>query len=217
MIRRKLLAVLLLIASLQTLHAQIPKGTIMAGGNLGFQFSTGNANHGSMINFSLTPLLGGFVTKNLVLGISPLVKYGQQSGRIDSVHVYTHSQFTLGIGPFVRYYFKIGDKAYVYLHAAPLTLAAEWDHYYAKDPTQIYNRYATINWAIGPGLSVRVAKGIALEVGAYYNGVWHQNNQYKNGNLFGSAGTAYVDHGMVLNVGFQVYFERNKKQKPAAQ
>lgn len=216
MIRRKLLAVLLLIASLQTLHAQIPKGTIMAGGNLGFQFSTDNANHGSMINFSLTPLLGGFVAKNLVLGISPLLKYGQQTGSQGPLSTF-RSQFTLGAGPFVRYYLKITDKAYVYFHAAPLTLAAEWDRY-SKDKTQPVQRIGMINWQIGPGISVMVAKGIAIEVGAYYNGNWHQQNLYQNGNLVGNKpGTAYVDHGMVLNVGFQVYFERNKKQKPAAQ
>jgi hypothetical protein len=216
MIRRKLLAVLLLIASLQTLHAQIPKGTIMAGGSLGFQFSTDNMNHGSKIDFSLTPLLGGFIAKNLVLGISPLVKYGQQTITQGSNSIF-HSQFTLGVGPFVRYYLKIGDKAYVYFHAAPLTLAAEWDRLY-KDKSQPFYRIGMINWQIGPGLSVMVAKGIAIEVGAYYTGIWHQQNLYQNGNLVGNKpGTAYVDHGMVLSVGFQVYFERNKKQKPAAQ
>ncbi|MCW3126939.1 MAG: hypothetical protein JWO03_2597 [Bacteroidetes bacterium] len=213
MIWRKLLPALFFIASLQTLHAQIPKGTIMAGGNLGFQFSTDRANNGSMINFSFTPLLGGFVAKNFVLGISPLLKYGQQTGQIATSPSFYRSQFTIGAGPFVRYYLKIGEKAFIYFHAAPVTPAAEWDRF-SKDKTQPIQRYAVINWQIGPGVSVMVAKGIALEIGAYYNGMWHQTNLYKNGNLLGNAGTAYVDHGMVLNVGFQVYFERNKKEQP---
>ena len=215
MIWKKLLLVLSSFFLLQTSHAQIAKGTIMAGGNLGFQFSTDHQSNGSMVNFSFDPLLGGFIAKNFVLGITPLIKYGQQSGKQDSTHSYTHSQLTIGAGPFVRYYIKIGEKAYVFFHAAPLTLAAEWDRYYAKDPTQVYQRYATINWAVGPGVSITIAKGIALEIAAYYNGYWHQNNQYQNGSLFGPAGPSFVDHGMVLNVGFQVYFEKNKKEKPA--
>jgi hypothetical protein len=211
MIWRKLLFALFFIATLRTGHAQIAKGTIMAGGNLGFQFTTDNANHGSMVTFTFDPLFGGFVAKNVVLGIAPLVKYGQQTGKQGTINTF-ESQFTLGAGPFVRYYLKIGDKAYVYFHAAPLSLAAEWDRY-SKDASQPYTRLGTINWAIGPGISVMVAKGIAIEVGAYYDGTWHQSNQYKSGNLLGNAGTAYVDNGMVLNVGIQVYFERNKKEK----
>lgn len=213
MIWKKLLLVLSSYFLLQTSHAQITKGTIMAGGNLGFQFSTDHQSNGSIINFSFDPLLGGFVAKNFVLGISPLVKYGQQKATQGSLSSF-HSQLTVGAGPFARYYIKIGEKAYVYIHAAPLTLAAEWDKI-SKDNSQPVLRIGVINWQIGPGISVMVAKGIAVEIGAYYNGEWHQQNIYQNGSLVGNPGTRYVDHGMVLNVGFQVYFEKNKKEKPA--
>ena len=77
-------------------------------------------------------------------------------------------------------------------------------------------RTGTISWQVGPGISVMVAKGIALEFGAYYNGIWHQDNLYRQGNLIGNAGKSYVDHGMVLNVGLQVYFERKSRVSPAA-
>ena len=213
MIWKKLLLVLSFFLLLRTSHAQIAKGTIMAGGNLEFQFSTDHQSNGSIINFSFDPLLGGFVAKNFVLGISPLVKYGQQKATQGSLSSF-HSQLTVGAGPFARYYIKIGDKAYVYIHAAPLTLAAEWDKI-SKDNSQPVLRTGVINWQIGPGISVMVAKGIAVEIGAYYNGEWHQQNIYQNGNIVGNPGTRYVDHGMVLNVGFQVYFEKNKKEKPA--
>lgn len=208
---RKLLAVVLVFASLQTAQCQIAKGTIMAGGGLGFQFTTDQQANGSQVYFSFNPLIGGFIAKNVVLGISPLVRYGQQTTKVGAIEGFK-SQLTVGAGPFARYYIKIGEKAFVYIHAAPLNLAAEWDRV-SRDKTQPIVRYGVINWQVGPGISVMVAKGIALEIGAYYSGTWHQQNIYKSGNLLGNPGVKYVDHGMLLNVGMQVYFERNKKAK----
>jgi hypothetical protein len=210
MIRRKGALVVVFVTLMHVVYAQIPKGTIMAGGSLGFQFSTDRSINGSSLIFDISPQIGRFVAPNFVLGISPIVRYGQQSGSSNGMD-YFHSQFTLGLGPLVRYYVKIGPKVYFFAQAIPVSVAAEWDHD-SGDPTQPYYKNLSVIWSAGPGLSVMLAKGIALELGLNYSGVWHNTSIFQNGNLL-SEGKSYVDHGMVFNVGIQVYIERNKKEK----
>ena len=234
MIGRKLLLLVLLITTLhQTSYAQITKGTIMTGGSLGFQFNTDHQALAKEYEFHFTPQFGGFVAKNVVLGIMPSIIYSSKvvsTQTIDSGFVPPHitqitskdNMLSLGLGPFARYYFKIGPKVYIFIHGSP-SIMASWETYSTifnpapQNPSSpITVRTVTANWTIGPGLSFMASKLVAIESSIYYNGTWHQANQFKNGNLLGNEGKAYVDHGMVLNVGIQVYFERNKKEKPVA-
>lgn len=206
MILKKPVFILCFIFFMQTGYAQIPKNTFLTGGSLGFQYATNKQSMGNNIIFSLNPVFGNFVAKNFVLGIAPLVNYSQQTTSSSFAN-----QFTIGAGPFARYYVRIASNVYVYFHAAPVTVSAEWDKF-SHDATQPYYKTIMINWAVGPGLTAMFAKGIAVEVGVYYNGFWHRQSILQNGNLLGNEGTAYIDHGMVFNVGFQVYLERKKKE-----
>ena len=212
MILKKPVLAFILISLLQTGHAQLLKGTMMTGGSLGFQFSTDHENHVNTATFNLTPVFGSFIAKNFVLGVAPIVVYTTSTGSIpdspNSISIH-HTSLSLGLGPFARYYFKIGPKVYVYIHGSP-SIMATWNTYSADSRTPT-SRTISANWVLGPGLSVMLTKSVAMELGLYYQGTYHRSAQFVNGNLLGNPGAAYVDHGMVFNVGFQVYLERNKK------
>ncbi|MBS1595643.1 MAG: hypothetical protein JST90_15105 [Bacteroidetes bacterium] len=210
MVIRKLLAVLVVFASLQTAQCQIAKGTIMAGGSVGFQFTTNHELYAKDFTFHFTPLLGGFIAKNVVLGVAPLAAYSTHSVVTPNNIRVKDNVLSLGLGPYVRYYVNISSKAYFFVHGSPSVMAS-WDSYITSSSTTT-TKTVSANWTLGPGFSVFVTKAIAVEASLYYNGMWHQSSQYNKGNLI-SEGNKYVDHGMLLNVGMQVYFERNKKAK----
>jgi hypothetical protein len=221
MIWKKLVFLLFLIVLLQTGHAQISKGTLMTGGSLGFQYTTDHENHVNTLTFNVNPFFGGFVAKNFVLGVAPLIMYTKSSGNynyIDSsftppktINVsITNSQTSLGLGPYARYYFKIAPKVYVFIHGSP-SIMATW-YTYSSDPKSPVARTISANWVIGPGLSVMLTRSVAIELSWYYQGAYHRSAQFMNGNLLGEPGKPYVDNGMVFNVGFQVYLERKKKE-----
>jgi hypothetical protein len=195
------------------------KGTMMTGGSLGFQFTTDHENHVNTGTFDFNPVFGDFVTKSFVLGVAPIVQYTSSSGGysyIDSsvnppkpVNVSIVSrQTSLGLGPFARYYFKIGPKVYVFIHGSP-SIMATWNTY-SSDPRTPTSRTISADWVLGPGLAVMLTRSVALEVSLYYQGMYHRSAQFVNGNLLGQPGSPYVDNGMVLNVGFQIYLIKNK-------
>jgi hypothetical protein len=214
MILKKAPFVLILSLSLLTVRAQILRNTLMTGGGLGFQFSTDHENHVNTATFNFTPVFGSFVAKNFVLGVAPIVMYSSSSGRyqdsVVSFDIHT-TALSLGLGPYARYYIKLVPKVNIFIHASP-SIMATWNTYYS-DPNKPTSRTISANWLLGQGLSVMLAKSVAIEVGLYYQGTYHRSAQFVNGNLLGKPGSAYVDNGMVFNVGFQVYFERNKKNE----
>jgi hypothetical protein len=178
----------------------------MAGGYVGFQFNTDNEVQGHKMTFTFNPSSGGFVAKNLILGVTPLIKYREETVGTNGYK----NWLSFGLGPMIRYYVPIGKegKVYFFMHAAPVTVAAEWNRI-SRDQSQPYGKYATIDWNIGPGFSIMLAKGIAIEAAVYYIGEWHQFSLYTNGNLI-SEGKSYVDHGVTLNIGIHVYIPRRK-------
>ena len=220
MIWRKPAFVLVLICLMETGYSQIPKGTLMTGGSLGFQYTTDHQNNVNTATFNFSPVFGGFIAKNCVLGIAPIIMYTASSGGysyIDStvnppksvnVSISQH-QTSLGLGPFVRYYVRIARGLYVFVHASP-SIMSTWTSY-SSDPHQPMLKTISADWVLGPGLAVKVAKGITLELSLYYQGMYHRSSQYVNGNLLGNPGSPYVDNGMVFNVGFQVYLPPVKK------
>jgi hypothetical protein len=214
MILKKPALFIALFCLLQAAHAQIDKGTIMAGGSLGFSYATDHQDEANTFTLNLTPLIGGFVARNFVLGAAPVVSYTSTYGTYVNgtsvIHIHTGAT-SLGLGPFARYYIKIGPKIYLFIHASP-SIMASWSNPGGSSPPVI-DRTISANWVIGPGLSVMLSKTVAIEVSLYYNGTWHRSANFVNGNLLGESGAAYIDNGMFFNAGFQVYFERNKKEK----
>ena len=210
MIGRKFVVVLWFLFMFCAAQAQIARGTIMAGGYVGFQFSTDNQNNGHTFTFTFNPSFGGFIAKNFLLGVSPLVRYSEQTSLIGGYDGF-RSQLSIGMGPFARYYVQLGkgSRAYFFAHTAPATVSAEWDKI-SSNANQPYYKTLMVGWNIGPGFSIMITKGIAVEAGLYYVGVYHQTSILQNGNSL-SEGKGYVDHGVTLNIGMHIYIAQKKK------
>jgi hypothetical protein len=187
--------------------AQISKNTILLGGFLGLQFKTDKRNSSNTFYFEFSPMLGGFVAKNFALGVKPFFSYYQSKGMVNGLEKF-NSTVGGGLGPYARYYVKIGEKIYFFGHA-DLSIGGQTSRY-STDKDQPRLSSFTTNWSLGPGLSFWVSKSVAVETSVYYIGNYHRENILNTGGVL-SKGSPYIDHGMLLNLGFQIYFERNKK------
>lgn len=214
MILKKARLLVFLLSGMLTAGAQIPKGALMAGGSIGFSYTSDHQNFVNTASFNFSPLFGGFAAKNFAIGVSPVIGYTSSSGTSpDSFHTHIfNSQLAIGIGPFFRYYVKISSKARMFIHAAPSILVS-WTQNSDNSNSPVL-RSTMAQWQLGPGLSFLVAPDIAIEAAVYYNGTWHRSSYFVNGNLLGNPGTAYTDNGMVLNVGVQVYLLRKHQALP---
>jgi hypothetical protein len=88
----KKLLMFVFLGSFFAVNAQIEKGTVMVGGNLGLKTGEGNSE------FSLNPNIGFFVANNFAIG-----GHANYSSR----ELGTTKVNEFGIGPFARYYFGV--------------------------------------------------------------------------------------------------------------
>ncbi|UOQ54205.1 autotransporter outer membrane beta-barrel domain-containing protein [Hymenobacter cellulosivorans] len=116
-------AALLLGGSALSAQAQTKAGTVLLGGGLGaskskaeytasYQSQTG---HSESTSFSLSPRAGYFLADNLVLGLITAYNHSRsESEGFDNVGIkntYTTKGNGYQLGPFVRYYKMLGEKA----------------------------------------------------------------------------------------------------------
>jgi hypothetical protein len=214
MIVRKPLLCLAFLGLALTALSQIPKGTIMTGGNVDFEFHN-NSSASLKYNtaaFDFSPQIGGFAGKNLVLGVTPTLGYTFSKGYVYDTIAYFNSQTNAGIGPFVRYYVKLVPKVYFFCHVSPSVLVV-WNSY-SSNPNAAITKYIAGSWILGGGITYLVTPSVGIEASLFYKGRSYQSSQYINGNLVGKKGDKYIENGMVLNVGVQVYIGP-KTKRPA--
>lgn len=92
-----------------TTNAQITKGNWLAGGNGNFVFSkvksessNGNVSTSKAFGFSLQPKIGYFPIDKFATGLSLRLNHSNPSK--------SSSEWSYGIGPFIRYYFLPTDR-----------------------------------------------------------------------------------------------------------
>ncbi|WP_295671078.1 hypothetical protein [uncultured Mucilaginibacter sp.] len=121
--KKILLAAVVCISGLTTVKAQVAKGNLFVGSDIGatsynsgtvtFDYSNGSVQKTNNKKFDLgiSPSLGVFVTDHLVFGGSLDVNYSHLKDNITSTapegtsSVATSNSSTYSIGPFLRYYF----------------------------------------------------------------------------------------------------------------
>ncbi|TGE14933.1 autotransporter outer membrane beta-barrel domain-containing protein [Hymenobacter elongatus] len=110
-----------------TTHAQTTAGTVLLGGSFGFasgttkntsSFST-SAQETKSSSYSLAPRVGYFLADNLAVGLQldfSRSKSKYTSAAVPNQSAYNTESTSTGyqIGPFVRYYKMLGDKAGFY-------------------------------------------------------------------------------------------------------
>ncbi|WBA41242.1 outer membrane beta-barrel protein [Hymenobacter canadensis] len=125
---KKLATSLLLLGAATAAHAQTSAGTVLLGGNVGYNSSKEKISSGSYAfensqqAFRIVPTVGYFITDNLALGLAGGIERGKAKSSYKNDDPYaTSNQYELTgrssstyVGPFVRYYKMVGEKAAFY-------------------------------------------------------------------------------------------------------
>ena len=104
---KKIIFCCLMVMAAGSVFSQTQKGSWQAGGSLGFT-SSNQTMYGTKttdVQFILTPQIGYFVVNNLSLILSA----SMYSEKVSSANSSSASQKSYIIGPFVRYYFPVGE------------------------------------------------------------------------------------------------------------
>jgi len=200
-----------------TSKAQVSKGDIIVGGNLGFTTGTQkdvDGNKNSTTNFSIQPSFGKVYKENKIIGIIARYRY---LGNGDNSELNTNSY---GAGIYLRQYKPLGKGFYVFVQES---LNADFNHlknFYGSpadiQDTKETNLYVTIN----PGFACDLSKRFQLELLFLNNlisaGYSHQTVKYEPSALYNDYKSNYFyinsnfDWSQLssLNVGVKIFFGR---------
>ena len=118
-------------------NAQTEKGTLLLGGNVLFQSQDGNNV------FTMTPSLGVFIVKNVVVGGQFVVLAGEGYN-------------AWALGPFVRGYFVGSEKGKLFAQGGFNVGGSSGDD-------------TRLGFGLGAGYAIFMNKSIAIEIAALYN------------------------------------------------
>ncbi len=159
-----LLFVLATLIFIQTTDAQIKKGSIFLGGNVGLSSykttAAGNTIHQNSYNFS--PVIGKATRDNLITGIFFNIGF-QKNSNINPTATIKQQQY--GVGAFVRKYKPLGKSDFLLFLQGELGF--NYNHWKSESPSpaiQTNKRY-NVNAAVSPGISYTVSRRLQIEMG----------------------------------------------------
>ncbi len=191
-----------------TLSAQIEKGTVLIGGNAGFQFKSNKQQDEFVV--SLAPYALYSVIKQLAIGGQLAYAYDLLKLKTPTNRSSANSSF--GIGPALRGNIFIGGKTYFFLHGSAMFGINTKD----RDPTNSERSYYSsplVMWRFGPGLSIFATKNLAVEIGFYYDGMKEMWSIKQKKEVL-LKGDPLFTHGLTVAVGLQFYVHKKQKLKP---
>jgi len=200
------LIVLVCLLSIQSLDAQFEKGKVLVGVtstlglgdfgtdlmSMGFTREKYKDEDGDIdksdrsFSFNLLPRAGYFVMDNLAVGLDLLVSYYMEKDPDDGDK---YSESTLGIGPFVRYYYPL-EKCYPFVEAnlgfgTWREKGEEWDD---KEGLFVYG--------VGIGAAKPLGENVMLDGSVGYGAIsWKDEDNDK-----------YIYSSIGLRVGFTLLF-----------
>ncbi len=177
--------------------SQFSKGSILAGGNVGADFSTNKTIAGSVTttnsstnSFSLSPQVGYFFIDNFVGGAG--VKLLTSSQKNDSSPS-SFSQTNISFEPFARYYF---DKFY---GQALIGFGSSSSDQTNNNGTVFTSKGSLFNWSISGGYAILLNDHVAIEPQIGY-----RSTSISPDGTNSTIRTA----GLFLQLGFQVYIHK---------
>jgi Outer membrane protein beta-barrel domain len=158
--KKALLSAVVFIAITTIAQAQIRKGSVLLGGNVGFGNSKNVTNPTKQTNVFVNPAFGVAVKENLVAGID--VTYNH-SETMNNSQDYSTENTTAGSGFFLRRYIPVVKNLYLY---------GQGSLYYSRGTSKQrgidYKQDITSNATglrITPGLAYALSKKFHLELG----------------------------------------------------
>jgi len=143
-------------------------------------------------SFNILPKAGYFVTNNLVAGLQMVASgYTETNLEFDN----TYKENTLGIGPFVRFYYPL-DKFYPFIEAESVfgTIRETWFGDDEKSP------FALLGVSIGASLPL--GDKVTFDAAAGY-----LRSSVKNTNVETEESYHYITSGFGLRIGFNIYLQ----------
>lgn len=177
-----------IILFLSEAHAQTEKGTLLLGGSAGMSFDSREGPN--YFNVFVSPRIGIFVANRLALGAGVPFSF-TSTGDFESS--------SIGIGPFMRYYFGNG-KVSPFLEARG-SLNRFSSQYREINGGMATNTSTTRSGGLGVGLAYFITPAISLESMLSYDAT-------RVGNRMGSNSTRGT---LNLNIGFQIYLSRRQE------
>lgn len=187
---------ILVIAMCATLgaYAQYNQGRMLVGGSLGFSAQTqktkfdGNSQtDGKWTSFSLEPQFGYFVIDNLAVGASLDLGLSKWNDQDDSDNDY--SSTSIEFTPTVRYYLPQNI-----FFQGQVGFGTSKDKYGSGNVDE--DKYSNLSWALAVGYAYFLNDNVAVEPMVGYGSTAQKNKD---------TDVKYVDNGLFLRVGLQVY------------
>ncbi len=208
-----LLTVAVLLVSIATITAQpqLEKGRILLGATstvalsgsvssefLSLGFIKATYKYGSepaedafkRTSYNILPKAGYFVIENLAAGLQAVVSgYTEKDLEYDD----TYKQNTIGIGPFVRYYYPL-DKFYPFAEAEML-FGTEKEPWYGDDEKTPF-----IMFGISVGAALPLGDNVTFDAAAGY-----LRSSLKNTDAETEDEVHFITSGFCLRMGFTIY------------
>jgi hypothetical protein len=174
-------------------QAQTSKGGFLVSGGISFIHRNDEYPSSSSTKYSslsITPRVGYFIKNNFAIGLSlPLSLTDQMS---NSIHgSYGAKSWSLGTGPFIRYYFPLTEKLFVLTEAG-----YSWNTNHTKySENGSFQKEKARQLTLGAGAAYFINKNVAIELLAGYR---------KTTESLAEATTS----GIRLEGGLQIYLSR---------
>ncbi|MDP4222823.1 MAG: outer membrane beta-barrel protein [Bacteroidota bacterium] len=143
--------------------------------------------------FNMLPTIGYFIMDNLVVGGNVLVSYSRQKSTESD---YKDTETSLGIGPFVRYYYPLKK---IYPFAEGFVGIGNWKEKWSNGSTG-EDKEGLFLWGLGIGAGLPLSESVMIDAAVGYSAQsWKQENNDKY--IYGTIG---------LKLGFTMLFGRAK-------
>jgi hypothetical protein len=162
--KQRLLLIIVLFVIAASANAQIQKGAIVLGGQLGFssQSSKSTQNTSKTIGFGISPAFGKAIKENLVIGGDINYSYNKNEPGVAVVQ----KSNSYGLGFFVRKYKELGKGFYLF---GQTRLGGSYQKQTTKNNVQpsgnVETKGSFFQLAIYPGLAYSISKKLQLEAG----------------------------------------------------
>lgn len=198
-----------------TAHAQISKGSVLLGGNIGFGSSKTEANSREYKQryLSLSPVVGIAVKPNLVAGVS--FTYVHTKYPLDTASRAAYKFDAAGGGFFMRRYFPIARSFYVFGQGSLGYLHSRTEQT-SIDNVRV-NTSNSIALDVAPGLAYAVSRKFHLELGLNsLLGISYSSDKAETSGIGGTTkagGHSFnfntaLSPSAPLNLGFRVFLSK---------
>lgn len=183
---KKLILLVILVLGTGIANAQIGKGNVLIGGDLGNL----NINFSNQTSFQITPRAAWFIEDGLAVGA-----YGQFG--FNHINGQDGNTYTYGVGPLARYFVNLKELPSL----GQAKFFVEGSAGFEGANNTVNNSHTNgLGFGFGPGISYFITPSVAVEALLKYNGI------------VGFGSTTYTN-GLSLGIGFQVYLPSKKVVK----